>query len=140
MSKFQIIQLALLGFILMTTTISAGFDLWLGWTAHQLMSAWSNPFGMSMPPPPTPAVTPAAGVVMPPLPVPVFPVPAPTTAADFRVAMLERNYVLNSADHRWYPLALIKHSGCTIHGPRYGATILNCKYPINPANGLADAE
>ena len=135
MSKFQITQLVLLGFIAMTTTVAAGFDLWLGWRAHQLLQ---DPFGLSMPPPPIP---PAAMAPLPPFPPPpAIAGPIPTTAADFRVAMLERNYVLNSANHRWYPLALIRHSGCTIQGPRYSATILNCKYPINPANGLADAE
>jgi hypothetical protein len=135
MSKFQFIQLALLGFILMTTTISAAFDLWVGWRAHELLN---DPFGLSAPPPPIPA---PAIVPLPPFP-PAAAIPGPmrTTAAHFRVAMLERNYVLNSADHRWYPLALIKHSGCAIQGPRYRATLLNCKYPLNPMSGLRDTE
>jgi hypothetical protein len=132
MSKFQITQLVLLGFIAMTTTVAASFDLWLGWRAHQL---FSDPIGLSMPPPPTPA----PAIVVPPGLVAPIPGPVPT-AADFRLRMLEMNYVLNSADHRWYPLALIKHSGCTTQGPRYGATLLNCTRPLNPISGLPDVE
>ena len=61
-SRYQYSALALLGLIAIAATISASFDIWGAWRVHQLMSVWSEPFGMSMPPP-TP-IAPPAGMVM----------------------------------------------------------------------------
>jgi len=110
MSRFQVIVTILLSLIFMALAIPIGLSLLSSWEDYR---AFHN-----------------AGAM--------FATPTATNAADFRLHMLQMNWVLNSADHRWYSPLDIEYCGCTIKGPRYDATLLNCKRPLNLAGGVPD--
>jgi hypothetical protein len=109
MSKFQVIDTSLLSLIVMALALPIGLGLLSSWEDYRFFHS--------------------AGVSVP--------TPTATNAADFRLRMLEKNWVLNSADRRWYPPIQIQVSACSISGPRYSAT-LTCKYPLNPLGGIFD--
>jgi hypothetical protein len=111
MSRFQIIVTILLSLIFMALAIPLGLSVLSSWEDYR---AFHN-----------------AGTV--------FATPTPTNAADFRLHMLENNWVMNSADRRWYPPIQMQISACTISGPHYHAT-LTCKYPLNQLTGIPDPE
>lgn len=50
--------------------------------------------------------------------------------------MIKQGYILNSADHYWYPLREVLTEGCHWKGTVWNATIYSCAQPLT--DGIRD--